>query len=698
MIRRRPDLLALFVAIFGTVAVLLFFLGNLMLSRERELDAGERRIEQFGKMLGEHTARSLGAVDILLRGIAADLTDNHPDWEEWTPAYGWEYVAQRHAKSLPQLRDLIIFDREGNQRFISTYFPPPRINVRDRPYFVMLEAGQQSSTFGPYVGRNSGRYTYALAQRINDRQGRFAGAVFAAIEPAYFHEFCWENRLTEEFESVMVNAKGVIVASCRPTDLTRQSPLIGVAAEDGLYGGLLRGWLPESGSARERGLIVSLSAVPDFPDLRVLTALPEANLLAAWRNQLSTLGILAAAVVAALFIGGLLVRRQVSAMNRMTDELADSHESLEQRVSEATAELSRQKREAEQANRAKSRFLAAASHDLRQPLHALALFASDLQHQVQSGERRNLPRLAEQIAASTGMLGELFDSLLDISRLDVAGVEPDRRAFPVGRLLERLVDGARRTAVGRQQTLAYRPSALWVESDPLMLERMVANLLNNALRYTQPGGRILVAARRRGAQVLVEVRDNGPGIAPEEQEAIFTEFYQVGNPARESTQGLGLGLSIVERLAHALGVEVRLRSSPGRGTTFGLLLPAATPATVQLQADALPDQAQLLLIGESPALVDVMEFAGDWNYPVRRARGAEQVAMAAARDCIVITTAAEAAAARAAFPPDTPVVALADDVSASLPGNVYALAVPVRPAKLRALLEQLQKTLPKSIP
>jgi Histidine kinase-, DNA gyrase B-, and HSP90-like ATPase len=231
-----------------------------------------------------------------------------------------------------------------------------------------------------------------------------------------------------------------------------------------------------------------------------------------------------------------------------------------------------------------------------------------------------------------------------------------------------------------------------------MVERMVANLLNNALRYTQPGGRILVAARRRGAQVLVEVRDNGPGIAPEEQGAIFAEFYQVGNPARESSQGLGLGLSIVERLAHALGVEVRLRSAPGRGTTFGLLLPAATPATVQLQADVRPEQVELFLVGESPVLADVMELAGDWNYPVRRTLGTGLAAMATARDCIVITTAAEAAAARAACPPDTPVVVLADDVSAGLPGNVHALAVPVRPAKLRALLEQLQKTLPKSIP
>src|SRR6185369_3652185 len=152
--------------------------------------------------------------------------------------------------------------------------------------------------------------------------------------------------------------------------------------------------------------------------------------------------------------------------------------------------------------------LAAASHDLRQPLHALSLFAADLQRQVRSGHHQEMPRLAEQIAASTAVLGELLDSLLDISRLDVAGIKPEIRNFPLAPVFERLAASFRRAVVERRLRLRIRPSRYWVETDPLMLERMIGNLISNAVRYTPAGGFILVGARRRGGQIVIEVRDN----------------------------------------------------------------------------------------------------------------------------------------------------------------------------------------------
>lgn len=190
MIRRRPDLLALIVALAGTLAVVAFVVGDVLLSRQRELDLGAARAEQFATMLGEHTARTYEALDILLREIASDLSGNHPEWPTWEAGHGWSYIAEHHTRSLPQLRDLILFDRDGEQRFISTYFPPPRVNVRDRPYFVALEQGSPATTFGPYIGRNSGRYTYALTRRIDDARGKFAGVVIASIEPSYFSSHC----------------------------------------------------------------------------------------------------------------------------------------------------------------------------------------------------------------------------------------------------------------------------------------------------------------------------------------------------------------------------------------------------------------------------------------------------------------------------------------------------------------------------
>ena len=172
MIRRHPDLLALIVALAGALAVVAFLLGDLLLSRERELELGAERIEHFGVMFGEHTARTYEAVDILLREIATDLSSNHHDWPTWEASRGWTYIAERHTRPLPQLRDLVIFSRDGEQRFISTYFPPPRINVRDRPYFTALEQGTSVTSFGPFIGRGLGRLLQGHRALRNGRAGR----------------------------------------------------------------------------------------------------------------------------------------------------------------------------------------------------------------------------------------------------------------------------------------------------------------------------------------------------------------------------------------------------------------------------------------------------------------------------------------------------------------------------------------------
>ncbi len=697
MIQRRPDLAVLLILLIGTLTVVAAHVGDLIASRERELTIGELRVEHFGIMIGEHTARSFEAVDILLREIAIDLSEDTHDWTNWQPVQGWNYLAARHSHSLPQLRDLIIFDRDGRQLFISTYFPTPHINVRDRPYFAALKAGQMRTTFGPYIGRNSGRYTYAVARRINDANKGFAGIAFAAIETGYFQDFCWSNRLADDFESVIINAGGQIVATCRPTDLSRQSPTLGATARDVLYGGKLQGWLPATGVMRNNGLIASLSPVPGFSDLQVLTVLPEASLLVGWRSRAEQLGALVAVVTLILLLGAWLARRQVLQMLAMTRELASSHEKLADRVKEATNELATQKDEAEQANRAKSRFLAAASHDLRQPMHALALFTADLQRQIRSGRTDELGRLSEQITTSTNLLGEMLDSLLDISRLDVAGIKPEIRTFAVKLMFDRLAAAFRRAAVDRQQTLIFRPSALCVDSDPQMVERMLANLLSNALRYTQNGGRILVAARRRGPDVLIEVRDNGRGIASEHQAAIFTEFYQVGNPAREQGKGLGLGLSIIDRLARALDIEVRLRSVSGRGTVFGLLI-KTRPETGNAMPIPAGNEVAIHLVGPGDQLQSTMGLMRTWNYAVSWQPSIVTPVPDIPRPTIVVTLASLANSVRAACPPTIPIIVLVDTKETIMPDGVFPLSLPLRPAKLRALLGQIQKTLSKPMP
>lgn len=696
MLKRKPETLALFVALVGTLTVLFVFLADLLLARHRDFEAGEKRLQHFGIMMAEHTARAFEAVDVLLREMSVDLSHNRRNWEKWEASEGWEYVAQRHSRAMPQLRDLIIFDREGNQRFISTYFPTPYINVKDRPYFETLENGAESTTYGPYIGRNSGRYSYAIGHRITAEDDSFVGVAFAAIEPGYLQDFCWSNRLSDDFEAVLINAKGQIVASCRPTDLSRQSPVLGSLAAETLFNGELRGLVPASGLANGNDLLLSVSPVPGFADLRILTAIPEKTLLANWRSRLIELSTLALLVAIVLFVGGLLVRRQLREMAALTAELAAGHEHLEARVRAATVELAGQKDTAERASRAKSRFLAAASHDLRQPLHALSLFAADLQRQVRNGTTNALPRLAEQIATSTAMLGELLDSLLDISRLDVVGVKPEIRLFALGPVFERLANSCRRAASDRKQTLRFRPTHLWLESDPVMIERIIANLVSNALRYTPPGGRVLVAARQRGEEVLIEVRDNGMGIAPEHQAAIFAEFYQVGNPAREHNKGLGLGLSIVDRLARALNVGVTLNSRLGEGTIFALRVRGGRPVYGQAQEQKPEIAGKVFCIGNSEAMHECIALAEHWNYEITHTDGAGNEILP--RHSVIIVDQELAEAVARELTSDTQLIVLVAGEAAALPPGAHALPLPVRPAKLRALLGQLQKTLSKSTP
>src|SRR5574343_752999 len=694
LFKQKPETLALTVALAGTLTVLLVFLADLVVARNRDLDAGERQLQHFGLMMAEHTARTFEAVDVLLREMSTDLSRTRKDWESWSPQRGWEYVAQRHSRAMPQLRDLIIFDGNGNQRFISSYFPAPHINVRDRPYFQMIEAGSESATYGPFIGRNSNRFTYAIARRISDEQGHFTGVTFAAIEPAYLQDFCWSNRLADDSEAVLVNSRGQIVASCRPDDLSRQSPILGAQAAKVLYNGQLNGVIPDTGLRQANGFLISASPVPGFGDLRIVTAIHERTLLASWYNRLFELGTLATLVTVVLLVGGLMIRRQIREMASMTAQLAANRDHLEERVRDATVELAGQKDAAERANTAKSRFLAAASHDLRQPLHALSLFSTDLQRQVRTGNAQDLPRLAEQISASTALLGELLDSLLDISRLDVAGVKPDSRPLALQPIFRRLADSFRRAAADRNITLRFRRSPRWVASDHVMLERMLANLIANAIRYTPPGGCVLVGARRRGGRVAIEVRDNGIGIAPEHQAAIFAEFFQVGNPAREQNKGLGLGLSIVDRLARALNIEVGLTSRKGAGTTFSLRVASSQP---QLPADSVDGMiGRVHGIGRTEDLVDCLRLLERWHYMVTNQDAGSQPDVPP--QAVVLADNSAAAAYVAEQHPELPLIVITREHDLELPAGAHLLPAPVRPAKLRALVGQLQKTLSKSTP
>jgi signal transduction histidine kinase/FixJ family two-component response regulator len=222
---------------------------------------------------------------------------------------------------------------------------------------------------------------------------------------------------------------------------------------------------------------------------------------------------------------------------------------------------------AEEANRAKMRFLASASHDLRQPLTALSLYSETL-NQVARGVATK--EVAEHIDASVRNLEKLFNSLLDLSKLDAGVVQVNQRLVSVQDLLNRLVDEYAEQASSRDLKLVALGNDEWIETDPILFERMVRNLLENALRYTKHG-EIKLAWRKIGKKISIEVADTGPGIPASERDRIFDEYYQISNPGRNRSKGLGIGLSIVRKLAELLEFEIVLESELGHGSVFRLI-------------------------------------------------------------------------------------------------------------------------------
>jgi Na+/proline symporter/signal transduction histidine kinase/CheY-like chemotaxis protein len=334
------------------------------------------------------------------------------------------------------------------------------------------------------------------------------------------------------------------------------------------------------------------------------------------------------------------------------EELKAMNESLERRVAERTAELALAKAEAEAANLGKTRFIAAASHDILQPLNAARLFTSSLveRHSPRHGNDRGNDRgddgLVSNLDASLEAVEEILTALLDISRLDAGATKPELGSFAIGELLQALAIEMAPAARNRGVDLTVVPSSLVVHSDRKLLRRIVQNLMSNAVKYA-PGRRVLVGCRRRGDALRIEVHDTGRGIPADKLQTIFVEFERLGH-GEEQVPGLGLGLSIVERIARMLDHRLEVRSEPGRGSTFALTVPLAVGRAVTA-AGALDDApragelagATVLVIDNEPAILEGMQaLLGHWGMQVVTARdGAEAGAALASRPSIGIIVA-----------------------------------------------------------
>jgi signal transduction histidine kinase/HAMP domain-containing protein len=266
-------------------------------------------------------------------------------------------------------------------------------------------------------------------------------------------------------------------------------------------------------------------------------------------------------------------------------------------------EIQDKTRQLEVADKYKSHFLASASHDLRQPLHALNLFVAQLRGEPDATERE---RLVARIDAAVASMNELFESLLDMSKLEAGIIEPHFTSFPIERAFERIETTFAGIAAGKGLRLAVVPSSARINSDFVLFERILMNLVSNAVRYTTRGG-VVVGCRRRGDQLRIDVCDSGPGISEEQQRHVFKEYYRLSDSEAGRQGGFGLGLAIVDRLGRLLDHRVELVSRLGLGSRFSVSVPLATDQgdAAEVPAVALPDPARgkLVLMIDDDALV-----------------------------------------------------------------------------------------------
>ena len=419
--------------------------------------------------------------------------------------------------------------------------------------------------------------------------------------------------------------------------------------------------------------------------------------------------------------------RTAEALRDSDRQLRQAAETLEHRVVERTAELEASRAEAEAANLGKTRFIAAASHDLLQPLHAARLFTAALIDRDPGND------LGGKIDASLGAVESLLDALLDISKLDAGAFKPEKRPFALQPLFDSLATAFAPVAARRGVDLVAVPTRAFVDTDPAFLRRILQNFLSNALRYGRAeggGARVLLGCRRAGDGVRIEIRDNGPGIAIDKQALIFDEFVRLNaeDEGGREERGLGLGLAIVDRIARMLDLPVGLASAPGRGSTFSVTVPrvaavvAAPVAAPALQpAPSIEAESLVLCIDNEARVREAMAtLLGGWGcrvIAVASAAEAMESVQAAGRlpDLVLADLHLEdgpepgpdglevVASLRVAWGQVVPAALVTADREPTLRLRARACQVellhkPVKPAALRALLRLRSRVSPAEAP
>jgi signal transduction histidine kinase/ActR/RegA family two-component response regulator len=600
-------------------------LSLLLLSGASEMYFGYResllRIEEVQDALAQGAAREIAAylssVETGLRNVAQmpwgrpgfDVTHRREEF-------------YRLMQIVPAVTELQVVDTSGRELLFTSKKAPDRVNSQK----VVEEP--ELARIGPEAGIRHGRTFFVDGYLPTLRMATFDGQdiIIATVDLRLLGDVVTRLRTSEAGLAYIVDSAGLLIAHPRATnalrrmDLSDSEPFKKARSRPVSTSSLFRGLATFDFEGRP--VITTAAAVPGT-GWTVFMEQPRSEALQpVWATLSRTLTLMITGLLAALVIGIAFARRMAAPIialrnatasiaagnldaplalergdeigalardfNDMLSRLRDLYASLEAKVTERTAQLSeardvlsaraeeltRLKDEADRANAAKTRFLAAASHDLRQPMHSISLLLGVLQARLDSPEHR---ALADKIQSSVATMENLFGNLLDISKLDAGAVQAHVENVDLGWLLRQVEQVWAPQAVEKGLSLRVRPCPLLVKGDAALLARIVGNLVANAIRYTRQGG-VLVGCRRRGNSVELQVWDSGPGIEPRYREAIFEEFFRIDAPGSGQEKGLGLGLSIVQRSAHILGYALRVDSRVGKGSVFSVTLPVAGEA------------------------------------------------------------------------------------------------------------------------
>jgi signal transduction histidine kinase/CheY-like chemotaxis protein len=551
----------------------------------------------------------------------------------------WRFDAVRLLRQAPAVTEFTHLDASGRERFRMSREAMDVIgSLSDFSHDpVFTDAKADKVYYGPvYFVHGSEPYmTIAVAGARADE-----GVVAAQVNLKFIWEVVSQIKVGNRGQAYVVDSRGQLIAHpdislvLRKTDISRLAQVqarrevaLPETSEYPTVTADLNGHKVLTAYARVQPLGWTVFA--DLPIEEAYAPLYETLI----RSGILLLAALSIAIFAGLFLarrmvvpirtlnkgaaeigGGDLTKRIVintgdelealgDQFNAMAARLQESYAGLEGKVEERTRQL-------EAANQAKSRFVAAASHDLRQPLHALGLFVAQLRGKLRASERSQIVgRIEEALSA----MNELFSALLDISKLDAGATTVNITVFPVAQLLAHAETTFSGTAKEKKLSFRVLPSDAWVRSDFILLQQIVFNLVQNALRYTRSGG-VVVGCRKRGDQLRIEVWDSGIGIAADQHDKIFGEFYRLGEPDRDRRAGLGLGLAIVDRMCRLLGHPIEVKSTVGKGSVFAVTVPLAPANKRAIEASIVPRSSQpslshdklVLVIDDDPLVLEGM--------------------------------------------------------------------------------------------